>query len=295
MALAHENWGGDPGPIPPELMDEPVEQDAAVAAIEAAFGFADTSEVPLHQAIEMLADAEPESWRITSDDEAEWAGRHLATATAELEALRARAHAWQERIQHWFEQAAREPARAAEFFGSHLEWYGRRVRAESERKSVALPSVKITTRSSPAAAEVADEPAVAEWALGIWDEGGSIAPPQPRKVYVGELRKLTKVVEVIDWARLVLASAEVVEWVRSGCQFGTPGGGLEGAALDAVVGEVCPQVGDGWPNPEEATDLVAVVEALATHLEVHTLADDQLVPGVIVRPESVSVTVSPVQ
>ncbi len=115
----------DPGPIPPELMDEPMSE--AQRAIEAAFAVAETADLTIIEAIELLADepaegdGEPVRWRVENDDDAEWAMRHHATALAELEALRARAQRWQEKIQVWFEQAGREPARTAEFFGAHLE------------------------------------------------------------------------------------------------------------------------------------------------------------------------------
>lgn len=286
MALAHDAWH-DAGPIPPELMDEPEGASEALAAIEAAFGLAESAEVSLAQAVVMIADAEPQGWRVRSDEDAEWAGRHLAEATAELEALRERAARWQERIEAWFVQAAREPAKAAEFWTAHLDWFAREQR-EAGRKSVKLPSVKLSTRSTAACAEVADEEALVAWALATWDEGGTVAPPQPRKAYVGELRKLTRVVEVIDRARLVLAGGEVIQWVR--WQGEEPPPDLDPGC---VAGERCPSVGDGWPSPEDAEDLVGQVEVLASHAEVHD-AYGAAVPGVTVRPEHISVTVEPV-
>lgn len=185
MALPHYEEWPDAGPIPPELIDD--EPHGEVERLTAdAFDFAEQSEVELVEAVEMLADAEPDRWRIRTDDDAEWALRHLAEARAELERLRQQSLRWQERIEAWFRQAAREPARRAEFFQAHAEWYGRRCRAEG-RKSVKLPSGTIATRSTPAAAVIADPVALVEWAREALPEAVRVR----EDVLVSTLRKLT--------------------------------------------------------------------------------------------------------
>lgn len=283
MALhAHDGWyDDDPGPIPPDL-DAPEGAPDPLAMIEEAFGFADRTAVPVVEAVEMLADAEPqpERWRIRDDDDAEWAMRHVADAEATLEALALRAKRWQEKIERWFQQAATEPARRSEFFGAHLEWYARTERRDHERLSFSLPSGKVSTRLVGAAAEIADEDALVEWARGH-------APDLIRvreDVQVPTLRAATEIREVIDAARIVLASGEVVPWVCE--KFLHPG---EQVPLDWTQPPP-PGVGDGWPTPEEATDLVAQVEVLSSHQEVRSPAGEPI-PGTIVRPSRVSVTV----
>lgn len=274
MALRLHDDYSDPGPIPAELMDDPLDElSDGERMIADAFTFATDSEVSVGQAIEMLADAEPERWRIVDDDGAEWALRKLAAAQVELDALRARATAWQERIEAWFSQAAREPAETAEFFTAHVEWYARQQRAEHDRKSFALPSGRVSSRSTAPCAAVGDEAAVLDW-VSQSDDRAAVAPPQPRKVYVSELRKRTTVVEVIDRARLVLSDGEIIEWERE--------------PLDS-----CPKVGDGWPTPETAEALVAQVEVIESHLAVVDESGAP-VPGVVVQPEHVSVTVQAV-
>lgn len=183
MAL-HDTWPDDE-PIPAELAapDDAPDPDATAAE---AFDFAASSVVPLGQAVEMLADAEPERWRIVDDDGAEWAMRHIAEATAELAELRARAARWQERIDAWFAQAAEQVARRADFFTAHLEWYGRRERIEHERATISLPSGKVSARQVGAAVEIVDEEALLAWAK---DNAPAIVRVR-EDVLVSELRKV---------------------------------------------------------------------------------------------------------
>lgn len=299
MAMRIEDWreaqGFDPGPIPPELMDDQLDDRSdAERMIEAAFAFATDSEVSVGQAVEMLADAEPDGWRIVDDDGAEWALRHIAAANGELEALRRRADSWRERIEAWFVQAAREPAQTAEFFTAHVEWYARQQR-ELDRKSFALPSGRVTTRSTAACADVADEEALIGWVDADAESRLLVAPPQPRKVYVSELRKRTSVVEVVDRARLVLSDGEIIEWARYEWVMGCEHDGTL-ATPDFAEGwhlshGTCPSVGDGWPSPDEAEALVGQVEVVESHWQV---VDEHgtPVPGVVVRPEHITVTVA---
>lgn len=282
MAYAYDD-DLDPGLLPPHLMEPLSPMSDAERAIEEAFNHADVFDVPVADAILQLAEpveGEEPRWLVEDDDAAEWAMAHLAKATAELDALRARAHRWQAKIQAWFDQAAREPARTAEFMTAHLEWYGRRQRADEDRKSVALPSGKIGTRSSAAAVEIADKAAVVEWAKEFDIPGVVREEPQ-----LSALQTATVIVEVIDQARLVLASGEVVVW-EDGERVGW---------RDPSWPVRCPGPGDGWPTPAEATDLVAQVEVMASHPEVRRadLPGLAAVPGTRVRPERVTVTVKP--
>lgn len=154
----------DPGPIPPDLMDPPSDAPDPIVAVDEAFDTADDGGVALKVAIHLLAESEPERWRVRTDDDAEWALRHLAESEAELDALRQRAHQWQEKIQAWFEHAAKRTARSSEFWTEHLAWYSRNQRAETGRKSIVLPSGEVSTRLVNDAVEIIDSDALLRWA-----------------------------------------------------------------------------------------------------------------------------------
>lgn len=207
MALQDDHAWLDAGPIPPDLDAPEGAPPDPLAVIEEAFRFAEDSEVSLIESVEMLADVEPERWRINDDESAEWAFRHLAEAEANLEALRLRADAWAEKIQRWFEQAAREPARSAEFWTAHLEWYARRLRSEAGRKSVKLPSGALSTRTVAAAAEIADEEALIAWASENCPELIRIR----EDVQVSTLREHVALEEPgVVWRRVDLETGEVI-------------------------------------------------------------------------------------
>lgn len=249
---------------------------------------------------EQLVQQNVPRWTVTDDGSAEWAMGKVVDAEQALAALGAQAQVWRDeaaerlaRIDAWFVHAAKRHRATQAFMAAHLEAYAldRREADPKHNKTLVVPSGAVKTTEHKPRAVVEDEAQVAAW-VSCWypKDSAEVCPPRPPKVYVDPLRKLTTVVEVIDHARLVLAnSAEVVEWVRSDW--------LMDAHADQVnpgahTGDHCPQKGDGWPTPDEATDLVAMVQVLASHPEVHD-PDGRLVPGTKVEPGGVTAKVVP--
>lgn len=153
----------DPGPIPPYLTDEPTDGEALIddyAETAARMG------VSIPEAVEMVADADAERWRVRTLDDAEWAGRMLAEAETVIDGNRARAEAWTERIDTWFRASTSSAHRSAQVWRAHLEWWGRQQRAASPsgKFSASLPSVKVRTTGHQAAVVITDDEQVVEWA-----------------------------------------------------------------------------------------------------------------------------------
>jgi hypothetical protein len=204
-------------PIPAELaMDAPPLTDDD---LDAYFGYLaehEDSDAELDHVAEQpeayradIVEALPaHRFRIVDDGQAEWAMRKLAAAEAELEELRLRAEDWKERIQAWFDQAARRPQRSAAFFTGHLESYAVARREATGAATVTLPSGVVRTSGRKPAAEVADAREVASLldraAVGAesvaWKkaldavESENLWRWEP-KVSIGELRRLVHVEE----------------------------------------------------------------------------------------------------
>lgn len=238
-------------------------------------------------------------WTVTDDGSAEWAMAKYATADAELARLQAQAAVWQAeaeerlaRIRQWFDHRARRHQATKAFMEAHLVRYAldRRDADPKHNKTLVLPSGAVKTTEQQPKAAVADEAALVAWVTCWYPQAAAeVCPPVPPKVYVRPLRELTTVVEVIDHARLVLAnSAEVLTWVRNDYQ---PPDDAE-LVSPVVRGDTCPGQGDGWPDPETATDLVAMVQVLASHPEVRD-PDGRPMPGTTVEPGSVTAKVVP--
>lgn len=279
-------------PLPPELAAEapPIPDTELDQLLEQAVVEAHDGGVSPAQAIELLAGSEgAPRWQVTDLGGAEWAMRHVAAAEQALAQLQAQAQAWAERIDQWFTQAAgKEQARRA-FFAQHLQRYAidQREATGGKTKSLAVPSGVVRTTEHKPKAVVADEARVAEWADAVLpDDVAHVVAPVVRKVYVQPLREHTTVVEVVDRARLVLASGELVEW----CADSWVPRDDDPTSLVRGVGR-CPQPGDGWPTPAEATDLVAAVDVQWAHLEVHG-PNGLPVPGAQVEPGHVSAKVT---
>lgn len=121
-------------------------------------------------------------WRIENDHVATWALRKLAGAEAEQGRVKELAAVEIQRIEEWEEQAMRRPTRDAEFFRGHLVAYWRRQVEEMmgpylergmtpeeaweqiKKKSLSLPSGRLTARRAPAGVEVVDQDGFIRWA-----------------------------------------------------------------------------------------------------------------------------------
>lgn len=305
----------DPMAEPPGGWPEPPPDPAELAYDEWLEGLLDWAEgrsegEPDRDLADLVLTADPaelperhRGWTVTDDGSAEWAMGRYARAQAKVAELAEQAEVWKDeahdrlaRIRVWFDHRAERPRATMAFMEAHLARYALDLReADPKAKTLVLPSGAVTTTEVKPKAEVADEDRVVTWVCHQWADDPEVADlvaaPQPRKLYVQRLRDRTEVVEVIDHARLLLASAELVEWVRYELAEADHGE-LPNAAFVGAEHQRCPQGGDGWPTPAEATDLVARVEVLASHLEVHG-PDGLPVPGTHVEPGTIRVKVVP--
>jgi hypothetical protein len=279
----------DPSLLPPELSDVPIpQQDLDVLFAEAVVD-AREEQLPIRESLDRLTESEDAPrWQITDTGGAEWAMRHVAEADQAIEVLAAQAEDWTDRIRQWFEQAvAREEVRR-EFFAGHLERYALELRDEGTL-SFTVPSGKVTTRSTKEAAQVDDADDVLEWAEAnvaheLLDEFA------PRKLSLSGLRGYVTLVEVIDSAQLVDKDGVLIWWTRHGYpppEADDGDGTLQRLGIVGGEGEECPTVG-----PFETGEIVQVIP-VDTHVEVRDEYGTP-VPGVSVKPASVSVSVKPV-
>jgi hypothetical protein len=311
MALARE-----PMPLPPELAepDPPIPEDQLEQLWEQAAAMAADASLDPDEAVAAVAhdlamedDHHPLRWRVTDTGSAEWAMRHVAEATAELEHLQMQRDAWAEQIDGWFRRAADRVRSRRAFFDQLLQLYAieQREASNDKIKSVVVPSGRVRTTKAGPKVVVRNPADVLAWAeeRGVLDQ---VAPPK-REVKLTPLRELVQPVLVVDQARLLLHDGQLVHWVRQ--EFDAEAHGYPTDATE-LRGSHCPNVGDGhylWRRPDAPTDtegdgsgyqlektdlpaLVAKVEVLCAHTE----AQDQRaepVPGCWVDPGGITATV----
>ncbi len=150
----------------------------------------DTETMPPWVDDETWLDTE-ESWSISSYGEAEWACAKVAGADAELARIDQQYQEWLARLDEWHETAVRPLQNRREFFASALSDYLRRLRKENPRKkSLPLPSGKVSSRRQQPRAVIVDEVAVIKWARAS-DHAEVVRVVE--SVRVDDLRKLVKV------------------------------------------------------------------------------------------------------
>ncbi len=150
----------------------------------------DTETMPPWVDDETLLDAE-ESWSISSYGEAEWSMAKVSTVDAELARIDQQYEEWLQRLDNWRNAAVRPLQERREFFVGHLSDYLRRLRQENPRKkSLPLPSGKVSSRHQQPRAVIVDEAAVIEWARAS-DHAEVIRVVE--SVRLDDLRKLVKV------------------------------------------------------------------------------------------------------
>lgn len=143
---------------------------------------ADPAEPPDHLGPFSEPPAPSTPWHIENDHVATWALRKLAAAERETLRLVDLATAEMQRIKEWLERESKRPARDVEFFRGHLTAYWRRQMDalmapylergmapeeawdEIKRKSLSLPTGKLTARRTPPGVEVVDEEQFVRWA-----------------------------------------------------------------------------------------------------------------------------------
>lgn len=140
-----------------------------------------------------------EPWRIEDDGGAEWAMAVLAEAEADIAAVLAHVEAVKRRAEEWADRVVNERRHgdggrvlpslleSRRIMVAHLEWYGRRQRADADRATVDLISGAVRTRASNkgGAVVIEDQELVVEWAKGVAPELVRVK----EDVLVSELRK----------------------------------------------------------------------------------------------------------
>lgn len=220
------------------------------------------------------------AWRIDDDGAAEWAMRNLVARRRRIDDLARRRDEWMEKIAHWFEQASAGDSRSAAFFEGALADYLRRLREEDEdRKSLVLPSGRITSTGTGGKATVVDVDAVVAWIQKNLPERYDALVKDEPTVRLADFRKATKIVERAN---------EVVVLVLD-CEHRVDAGENPGAeTVDCV---------ECGPDPIDETLPTRKVVAVETRLDVERVvisADlGYPIPGVEIEPAGFSVSVKP--
>lgn len=297
-------------PIPAELLDEapPITDADLDRLFDAADALAHDAAIDYAEAVRMVREEHPTAgWMIGGDNEAEWAGRKLAEALAEVGRYQQQAAAWAEKISRWLDEVTRKPMRTAMFMDEKLQDYAIGLRAFGGPATLNLPSVVVKTTEQQPKAEVVDNDALAAfleqafefafevaggtdmietdrwkaWAAAIEDQGVELVDVVRReaKVYVNPFRKLVSIKreEVDVWDVTVhLSCGHSYSWTTSDDNPETPERG-------------------------ESKDCGACIERVAvTHSTIGRQVrsfvagpDGKELPGVEVKPGSVKATVTP--
>ena len=104
-------------------------------------------------------------WAITDDDACDWAMRKVVRATERLDEVRMLAEDRIATIRAWYEQQRKGPESAIDFFSALLKDYALEQRAATNgaRKSVSVPSGVVSTSQHSAAVELADADLLLDW------------------------------------------------------------------------------------------------------------------------------------
>lgn len=112
-----------------------------------------------------LVPAAVRRFRIEDDGTAAWAMAKVADIDVALAELTDSADGYRRRIALWFDRAAKPLKGRRLLLEGHLKDYARRERErDPKRKTVTLPTGKVSSRSSQPAVKVADEAEVIGWA-----------------------------------------------------------------------------------------------------------------------------------
>ena len=143
-------------------------------------------------------------WAPVDDRGAEWAMRKLAAAAADVETMSIERDRMINEIVTWFEARTKRSRDEVAHWEAVLFQYGVDQHEDHGRKTIDLPSGKITSsdRRETAAPEIIDPAAAAAWAVETLDADtvGEVVPPQPPKVLVSKLKDHVEIVDgkVID-------------------------------------------------------------------------------------------------
>ncbi len=121
-------------------------------------------EAQMSASLDLLTGAQAERWVPTTMDAAQWCADKLRHAQDVLDRMVEHRDRWQAQIDEWFDDASRMPAREVKFFRDLLAEYALTVRAETEQKTVPLPSATIRTVETKPRVVVKDADEFVKWA-----------------------------------------------------------------------------------------------------------------------------------
>jgi hypothetical protein len=214
---------------------------------------------------------EVEAWHIRSVPEAEWAMRLLAALQKEADSIQEQADLFIEQLLSW-KQAQLRPIQAKlAFFQSHLEGYALELRELTGKKSLALPSGKVTTHATKPRVVITDSDAFFAWLEGQEPEVMARCLKEPELSLSG-IQGVVGMVEVPCLADVGMSCGCIWSWEEAWPQLPPK----EGDTL------LCP----------DCQEPSTVVQSLVTWCWVPQL-NDKAVPGLGVMGEHVSSKAKP--
>jgi phage host-nuclease inhibitor protein Gam len=252
--------------LPEDLLPPFLAVDEEPLSDEEVAGFIDAAAEQANAPADALLPPAPR-WSIDSDEEAEWAMRKLALEHRALNQIEHQTAVWADRIDAWAASAAAPLERRIRFWTGHLEDYARRQR-EAGRNTVSVPSGKVSTRDVPASVKVADEATVL-----------AELPQEVRDVVVKESVRLNLFQKATTVARTATLHASC-------------GHSFEVVVLDPS--EIGPETTCALCGQEEGASPTVAIVGVELSAPIPVLKSNRKpVPGAIVEPERVSVTVKP--
>ena len=124
------------------------------------------SNVYFHNLADQLAE-EPlgfshETFRVDSDELAQWAFRKLKIAQQRIDDIAQQSKDERAKIDNWEALVSKSPLRDITFFENQLKDYAAKVR-DGGRKTLVLPDGEVHSRSIPAKAAVSDKDVALKW------------------------------------------------------------------------------------------------------------------------------------
>lgn len=210
--------------------------------------------------------AEADRWRVADLADAEWAMARLADAQARLQAISDQANEWADKITEWARTAGRRDQATVSYMEHQLARWALAQRAANPRAATfSLPSGTVATRRVAEGLDVTDEPALLAYLISQPELPAEVVENRPR-IMKAQLPAVLRI------------SERLVGWL---CTH------RDGTAT------VHPGDADGKPQPGDLVDGRPVVKVEPLTERVVVGPDGTEVPGVAVRAERISATVTP--
>jgi Bacteriophage Mu Gam like protein len=219
-------------------------------------------------------------WKIPDDGAANWCLRKLAQAEADLARIQATAAEHERRIATWRDKVAKRPTHDRDRWTALLREYALRRREQTGEKSLSLPNGELRTVHRPAAVEVTANDLLVEW---MESEHPELRAAWCKFVIEAQVSRFKEDV--------VLANGAVCDR----CGHHLVAGWTDGLRRERVWrgpwGQKCPRTPDAQAPHRPRTD--ASGEILEIPVVVWAKDPEVPIPGLGVRPEAMSVVVTP--